>query len=673
MSARAPRAESLDGLVPNADLVAALREQGVGSIAELAALPDDSIKMFQSYGVIDDVQSLKDAMARAKQHQQRLQQHRRQVERSDVAPARKRARGDYDEDSESSSDDSHVNEASEESDYEQQAPDSPRRAKRPRTKPATAPQRRAAASEQKQRAPSPSSRSRPGSRLQAAGSRQREGAAARASSGQLNRLIAAVGSTLAAALGVQGIHILEALVSVDPDELGVLAMAAGVAEDAIVEAQGKAQAALFDGDGSEEGDEPPGPAYVTAESFDDPQPQGRGRGGERRRSGRESRAPRDWEKSAAASLKASERAGRKDANEVDPGNLPACPYAMRENVCWHCKKCDRLETLESKRALQPFEAKHGWTWCNKSTGVAEDGDCFYHCIRLAMATFQRREAEQQGKKKTRQKKAVDVTTDCTDGEAGEITVKMLRGWVAEAATEQTLEHYQAMAAAGIDDNGSQQQHVSDLQAAINASNASGNNAAAAAAGGSSMLDLTGNDADLDAAIAASMAAGGAAAAVSLATPHRPAAEGTQATAGAAAAASAAERQPVAAEPRASSRVAERRRHQPLSSIVGAALAAFFEENQIFTASQLIQIDPNMLDMFAIGELLRCPMTVFMTVFAAFMLHCAVQSAKNDGFDRGGRGSREDLRGGCESAGRDGQPERASLLRRASGGGGFRVA
>ena len=65
-----------------------------------------------------------------------------------------------------------------------------------------------------------------------------------ASATDLNSLIVAVGSTLAAALGQQGIHSLEALVSIEPEQLGPLAMGAGVTEAAIGEAQGKASAAL---------------------------------------------------------------------------------------------------------------------------------------------------------------------------------------------------------------------------------------------------------------------------------------------------------------------------------------------------------------------------------------------------------------------------------------------
>ena len=67
---------------------------------------------------------------------------------------------------------------------------------------------------------------------------------AAASATDLNSLIVAVGSTLAAALGQQGIHSLEALVSIEPEQLGPLAMGAGVTEAAIGEAQGKASAAL---------------------------------------------------------------------------------------------------------------------------------------------------------------------------------------------------------------------------------------------------------------------------------------------------------------------------------------------------------------------------------------------------------------------------------------------
>ena len=64
-------------------------------------------------------------------------------------------------------------------------------------------------------------------------------------------------------------------------------------------------------------------------------------------------------------------------------NGARCP-----NVSWHCLRSGVVETLRSRKALAPFRREHGWCWLTEKTGVAADGDCFYHCIRLAMAVAQ---------------------------------------------------------------------------------------------------------------------------------------------------------------------------------------------------------------------------------------------------------------------------------------------
>ena len=76
-----------------------------------------------------------------------------------------------------------------------------------------------------------------------------------------------------------------------------------------------------------------------------------------------------------------------------------------------------------RRALAPFFSKHGWRWLGASAGILGDGDCFYNCLRAAAEAWYR---------------------EAHGGE--ELTVELLRGWVAEAATKDQLDAYRAMAA-----------------------------------------------------------------------------------------------------------------------------------------------------------------------------------------------------------------------------------
>jgi hypothetical protein len=86
-----------------------------------------------------------------------------------------------------------------------------------------------------------------------------------------------------------------------------------------------------------------------------------------------------------------------------------CPYPGEANAVWWCPTCGCHETLRGKQALAPFFSKHGWSWCGVKEGIKEDGDCFYHCIRLAMSAVQ------------------------------PLTVAVMREWVAESMTDEQLE------------------------------------------------------------------------------------------------------------------------------------------------------------------------------------------------------------------------------------------
>ncbi len=445
----------------DASLEAALLHQGIGSIDALAALQEPQMRVLAEYGGVR-MDSLRSASAAARKRQRR----------SDGGSSSSSGGGGS---RSSSSEEEVANVASEESDYEPSAASPPRKRQRGQQQQ----QQRQQRQQQQPRAPALHRGGGGGSRTRP---RRRN-----------NGLAGVIGSRLAGFFAEQGVHTVEDLSGLEPSFVPAMAAGAGELEDTIHEAIGKAHEVVLgsctDSLGASGCDDDGSQSRPAAEA-------GAALGGQadRRRSSRESRKPRDWTK------RTSSHGSTRAAATVDPDDLPPCPYAARSNVCWHCDACGVLETLTNKKALAPFHTKHGWTWCNKSTGVEEDGDCFYHCIRLAMGTLHHRPAASCGR--------VDG-----GGSSQEVTVKVLRGWVADAATQQTLEHYQAMAAAGIDIEQSEGSLDSDLQAALAASSAM-------AASGNDGVDLTsqgsasgvgavhttapGDDPDLAAAIAASI-------------------------------------------------------------------------------------------------------------------------------------------------------------------------